>query len=230
MLKILELQPEHVQDITDGFTLNLIALVGTWRFMQFCDDTIDGIAVNTSHTLHDIVPYCRHHTEIPTRNRVLVLHFFLPLFQLEYYLRSQSNRLVLVGNFIATAVGAGNSSGRTDIIDIRAKNLSEFKFKAVTVPLNRAKQIIIVQCLTGPLNSQCCIIGQVIDIFHGRHVGVTITKSLYGYIYGFEKSVEDLPEGLIFNIHDRGLDMVIQIEIRKDGLVNDCNQSSLKTH
>ena len=62
VLKILELQPEYFQDITDGFTLNLIALVGTWRFMQFCDDTIDGIAVNTSHTLHGIVPYCRHHT------------------------------------------------------------------------------------------------------------------------------------------------------------------------
>ena len=66
MLKILELQPEHVQDITGVFTLDFLALVGTGRLMQFFNDIIDGITVNTSHTIHDIVPHSRNHTEIPT--------------------------------------------------------------------------------------------------------------------------------------------------------------------
>ena len=83
VLKTLELQAKNVQDITDGFTLDFLALVGTGRFMQFCNDTLDGITVNTSHTLHDIVLHCRHHTESPTRNRVVVLHFLLTLFPLE---------------------------------------------------------------------------------------------------------------------------------------------------
>ena len=70
----------------------------------------------------------------------------------------------------------------------------------------------------------------MIDLVHGRHVGVTTTKSSYGWIYESEKSVEGLPEGLIFNIHDGGSDMVIKIEIRKNGLVNGFKQRSLKTH
>ena len=184
MLKILELQPEHVQDITDGFTLDILDLVGTGRFMQFCKNTLNGIKVNTSHTLHDIVLHCRHQTDKPTRNRAVVLHFLLPLFALEYYLRYQSHRIVLIGNVIVTAVGAVNSVVRTVIIDFRDKNLSEFKLKAITVLLNRSKHTIIVQHLTGNLNSQCCTVGKVIDLVHGRHVGVKITKSSYGLIYG----------------------------------------------
>ena len=82
VLIIVELQPEHVQDITNGFTLDLIDLIGTGRFMQFFKNTIDGIKVNTSHTLHGIVPYCRYHTESPTSNRVVVIQFSLPLFPL----------------------------------------------------------------------------------------------------------------------------------------------------
>ena len=76
VLKTLELQPEHVQDITDGFTLNLLALVRPGRFMQFCNNTLNVITVNTSHTLHDIVSHCRHHTESPTSNRLVMLHFY----------------------------------------------------------------------------------------------------------------------------------------------------------
>ena len=83
VLKILELQPEHVQDITDCFTPDLLALVGKGRFMQFCNDTLDGITVNTSHTIHVIFPHYRHHTASPTIIRVFVLHFFLPLLPLE---------------------------------------------------------------------------------------------------------------------------------------------------
>ena len=85
VLKIIELQTEHVQDITDGFTIYLFAIVGTGRFMQFCNDTLDGITVKTIHTLHDIVLHCRHHTEIPTSNKVVVLQLFL--------LRSHRNRI-----------------------------------------------------------------------------------------------------------------------------------------
>ena len=70
----------------------------------------------------------------------------------------------------------------------------------------------------------------MIDLLYGRHVGVKITKSSYGWIYGSENSVEGLPEGLIFDIHGSGSDTFIQIEIRKDGLVDGCKQSSLKTH
>ena len=57
----------------------------------------------------------------------------------------------------------------------------------------------------------------MIDLVNGRHVGSTITKSSYVWIYGSEKSIEGLPEGLIFDIHDGGSDTVIQIEIIKDG-------------
>ena len=145
-------------------------------------------------------------------------------------MRYQSHRIVLIGNVIVTAVGAVNSVVRTVIIDFRYKNLSEFKLKAITVPLNRDKQIIIVQHLTGLLNSQCCTVRLVIYLVHVRYIGVTITKSSYGWIYGSEKSVDALPEGFIFDIHDGGYDTVIQIEIRKYGLVNGCKQRSLKTH
>ena len=176
VLKIIELQTEHVQDITDGFKLNFLDFVGTERFMQFCNNTLDGITVNTSHKIHDIIPHCIHHTDIPTSNRLVMLHFFITLFPLEQDLRDWSHRFILIGNVIVTAFGSGNSVGRTGIIDFRAKNLSEFKFKAITVPLNRAKQIIIIEYLTGPLNRQCCKVGQVIDIVYGSHVGVTITK------------------------------------------------------
>ena len=62
VLKILELQPEHVHYITDGFTLYFLDIVGTGRFIQFYKDIIDYIMVNTSHTLHHIFPYCKNHT------------------------------------------------------------------------------------------------------------------------------------------------------------------------
>ena len=163
VLKIFELQPEHVQDITGGFTLGFIALVDTERFVQFCNYTLDFITVNTSHTLYDIVLYCRHQTEIPTSNRVVVLHCFLPLFPLEQDFRAYNHRLVLISNVTVTPGGAGNSFGRTVIIDFMSKNLSELKFKAITIPLNRSKQIIIVQHLTGPLNSP--LYGWTSDIY-----------------------------------------------------------------
>ena len=52
------------------------------------------------------------------------------------------------------------------------------------------------------------MVGQVIDLVHFGHVGVTIPKSSYGWIYGSEKSVEVLLKVLIFDIHDGWLDMV----------------------
>ena len=145
-------------------------------------------------------------------------------------MRSQNHRIVLIVNVIVTAVGAGNSVGRTGSIEFRAKNLREFKFKTIIVPLNGVKHIIIVRHLTGPLHIQCCTVLQVIDLVLGRHARDTITNSSYGWIYRSEKSVEGLLEGLIFDIHDGRSDTVIQIEIKKYGLVNGCNQRSLKTH
>ena len=55
----------------------------------------------------------------------------------------------------------------------------------------------------------------MIDLLYGRHVGVKITKSLYGWKHIYRKSVEGFPEGLIFDIHDGGLDTFIQTDIRK---------------